>query len=52
MTLELSKIILKAGPTATRYAVRRAIEFKTSLIYSKNGKPKKISYKRLMAPKA
>jgi hypothetical protein len=46
---ELSKAILKAGPDVRRQVVQRAIAYKTGIVYFHNGKPKKISYKKLMA---
>lgn len=48
--LELKTLIDRAIPRVRRAVIKKAIDTKTGIVVlGKNGKPKKISYKRLMA---
>ena len=47
--LELKKLVDRAIPAVKRAVIRKAIETKTGIVVlGPNGKPKKISYKKLM----
>ena len=46
---ELIKMINSVGPAVKRPVIRKAIETKTGIVVlGPNGKPKKISYKKLI----
>ncbi len=47
---DLRNMVDQASPAVWRSVIKRAIDTKTGIVVlGKNGKPKKISYKRLIA---